>query len=242
MKRTSQSLAILLLLLTSLSVAQAQTPATAPHGTASAQPAASAEAIWADLMAGNKRYVTGKSEAHDLVQLRQSLAKDQHPKVVVLGCSDSRVPPEVLFDQTLGDLFVVRSAGNIAGAIGLGSIEYGVEHLGSSVLVVLGHTSCGAVKAACAGGKAPSSNLQAIVDKIEPAVVRARSHAQADELVDAAVRENVQQSATDILASSAVLKHEFEAGKLTIIEAVYSLDTGEVARLGKLASAATAAH
>ena len=239
MKRASQSLAILLLLLTSLSLAQAQAPA---HGTASAQPTASAETIWADLMAGNKRYVAGKSEARDLVQLRHSLAKDQHPKVVVLGCSDSRVPPEVLFDQNLGDLFVVRSAGNIAGAIGLGSIEYAVEHLGSSVLVVLGHTSCGAVKAACAGGKLPSPNLQAIVDKIEPAVVRARSHAQGDELVDAAVRENVLQSTTDILASSAILKHEFEAGKLTIIEAVYSLDTGEVARLGKLASAATAAH
>jgi carbonic anhydrase len=177
-----------------------------------------------------------------VVRVRQSLAKDQHPKVVVLGCSDSRVPPEALFDQTLGDLFVVRSAGNIAGAIGLGSIEYAVEHLGSTVLVVLGHTSCGAVKAACAGGKVPSPNLQAVVDKIEPAVVRAKSHAQGDDLVEAAVVENVHQSARDVLANSAVLKHEFDAGKLTIIEAVYSLDTGEVTRLGELAASAAAGH
>jgi carbonic anhydrase len=241
MKRTSQSMTILLLLLASLNLAQGQA-AAAPHGTASAQPAASAETIWADLMAGNKRYVGGKAEARDVVRVRQSLAKDQHPKVVVLGCSDSRVPPEALFDQTLGDLFVVRSAGNIAGAIGLGSIEYAVEHLGSTVLVVLGHTSCGAVKAACAGGKVPSPNLQAVVDKIEPAVVRAKSHAQGDDLVEAAVVENVHQSARDVLANSAVLKHEFDAGKLTIIEAVYSLDTGEVTRLGELAASAAAGH
>jgi carbonic anhydrase len=143
----------------------------------------------------------------------------------------------VLFDQSLGDLFVVRSAGNIADAIGLGSIEYAVEHLGSSVLVVMGHTSCGAVKAACSGEKMPTANLQAIVDQIDPAVIRAKQHAQGDELIDAAVRENVRQSANDILAHSAVLKHELDEGKLTVIEAVYSLETGEVARLEKTAAA-----
>jgi carbonic anhydrase len=241
MKPARQFLAILILSM-NFSLAHGQAPAKAPHDTASAQSAASGEMIWAGLMAGNKRYVAGKAEGRDLVKLRGSLAKDQHPKAVVLGCSDSRVPPEVLFDQSLGDLFVVRSAGNVADAIGLGSIEYAVEHLGSSVLVVMGHTSCGAVKAACAGGKVPSPNLQAVVDKIEPAVVRAKSHAQADDLVEAAVLENVHQSARDVLASSAVLKHELEAGKLTIIEAVYSLDTGEVTRLGKPASSATTGH
>jgi carbonic anhydrase len=188
-------------------------------------------------MAGNKRYVAGKGEARNLVQLRHSLAKDQHPKVVVLGCSDSRVGPEVVFDQSLGDLFVIRSAGNVADAIGLGSIEYAVDHLGSSVIVVMGHTSCGAVKAACSGEKMPTANLQAIVDQIDPAVIRAKQHAQGDELIDAAVRENVRQSANDILAHSAVLKHELDEGKLTIIEAVYSLETGEVARLEKTAAA-----
>jgi carbonic anhydrase len=236
MKRVLRSL-VILVFLANISVAQGQAPAKAHGDAASAQQNPSAEKIWADLMAGNKRYVAGKGEARNLVQLRHSLAKDQHPRVVVLGCSDSRVAPEVLFDQSLGDLFVVRSAGNIADAIGLGSIEYAVEHLGSSVLVVMGHTSCGAVKAACSGEKMPTANLQAIVDQIDPAVIRAKQHAQGDELIDAAVRENVRQSANDILAHSAVLKHELDEGKLTIIEAVYSLETGEVARLEKTAAA-----
>ena len=88
--------------------------------------------------------------------------------MVVLACSDSRVAPELVFDKNLGDLFVVRSAGNIAGPIGISSIEYAVEHLGGSVLVVLGHTKCGAVTAACSEEKMPSPNLQEIVDKINP--------------------------------------------------------------------------
>jgi carbonic anhydrase len=235
MKRALQSLAVLILF-ANVNEVQAQT-----HGDATSAQKPAAEKIWADLMAGNKRYVTGKLETRNLVQLRQSLAKTQHPNTVVLSCSDSRVPPEALFDQGLGDLFVVRSAGNIADAIGRGSIEYAVDHLGSSVIVVLGHTSCGAVKAACSGEKMPTANLQAIVDQIDPAVIRAKQHAQGDELVDAAVRENVHQSAKDILAHSAVLKHEADEGKLTVIEAVYSLETGEVTRLEK-STAATAGH
>lgn len=116
----------------------------------------SAEAVWADLMEGNERFVSGKTNTVQVVRLRQSLAKGQSPKVVVLACSDSRVAPEILFDKSLGELFVVRSAGNIADAIGVGSIEYAVEHLGSSVLVVLGHEGCGAVSAACSGDKMPT--------------------------------------------------------------------------------------
>jgi carbonic anhydrase len=240
MKRALQSLTILILF-ANLSIVQGQTPAKAPEATPSGQQNPSAEKIWADLMAGNKRYVAGKPEARNLVKLRQGLAKTQHPNVVVLSCSDSRVGPEVVFDQSLGDLFVVRSAGNIADAIGLGSIEYAVDHLGSSMIVVMGHTSCGAVKAACSGEKMPTTNLQAIVDQIDPAVIRAKQHAQGDELVEAAVRENVRQSAKDILTHSSVLKHAADEGKLTIIEAVYSLETGEVTRLEK-AAAATAGH
>ena len=191
-------------------------------------------------MAGNKRFVTGKTKSHEFVQLRHSLAKGQHPKVVVLTCSDSRVPPELLFDRSLGDLFVVRAAGNLADAIGLGSIEYAVEHLGSSVLVVLGHEKCGAVTAACSGGKMPTPNLQAIVDKIDPAVTEAKSYTKADGLVEAAIVENIHQSAKDVLGSSEVLRHALKEGKLTVIEAIYKLDTGEVLRLGKLAAVAPA--
>jgi carbonic anhydrase len=210
-----------------------QTAATAKHESShhagAAQP--SAQAIWADLMHGNQRFVSGKAKVRDLVMLRDSLAKSQHPKAIVLACSDSRVAPELIFDQNLGDLFVVRSAGNIADAIGVGSIEYAVEHLGSTVLVVLGHTKCGAVTAACSGEKMPTANLQAIVDKIDPAVGKAKGSAKGDELVEAAIKENVHQSAKDVLASSEVLRHFLEEGKLTVFEAEYQLDTGKVIQL-----------
>jgi carbonic anhydrase len=182
-------------------------------------------------MEGNQRFVSGKTKTVDVVHLRESLVQGQTPKVIVLACSDSRVSPEVLFDKNLGDLFVVRSAGNIADAIGVGSIEYAVEHLGSSVLVVLGHEGCGAVTAACSGDKMPTPNLQAIVDKITPAVTRAKSHSKADDVVEAAILENVHQSAKDVLASSDVLQHFLHDGKLTVFEAVYELGSGKVVQL-----------
>ncbi len=214
----------------------AQQPAMAPAHDAAMAKTPSGDALWADLMEGNQRFVSGKTKAVDVVPLRQSLAKGQQPKVVVLACSDSRVAPEILFDKSLGQLFVVRSAGNIADAIGVGSIEYAVEHLGSTVLVVLGHEKCGAVDAACSGDKMPTPNLQAIVDKIAPAVTRAKVHAKSDDLLQAAVLENTQQSAKDVVSSSEVLQHFLHDGKLTVFEAVYSLDTGKVTQLGKISS------
>jgi len=189
------------------------------------------EALWSSLTAGNARFVAGHPKAHALVALRNSLAKGQQPKVAVLACSDSRVAPETVFDQSLGDLFVVRSAGNIADAIGRGSLEYAVEHLGSTLIVVMGHTSCGAVKAACAEEKMPTPNLQAIVDQIDPAVKMAKTQAQGEAVLDAAIRDNVRQSAKDLLDHSDVLHHMVDEGKVTIIEAIYHLDTGKVERL-----------
>ncbi len=129
---------------------------------------------------------------------------------------------------------MVRAAGNIADALGVASIEYAVEHLGSSVLVVLGHEKCGAVAAACSGDKMPTTNLQALVDQISPAVTRAKTHAKADELVEAAILENVHQSAKDVLASSEVLQHSLHDGKLTVFEAVYELGSGKVVQLRKI--------
>jgi len=202
-----------------------------PHHMDTTQQVRSAQAIWAALMEGNKRFVAGKPAVRDLVGLRRSLANSQHPNVVVLTCSDSRVVPEVLFDQSLGDLFVVRLAGNIEDAIGVGSIEYAVEHLGSSVLVILGHTKCGAVTAACSKEKMPTPNLQAIVDRIGPAVSRAGESAKGDALIEAAIQENVHQSDKDVLANSELLRRLVEQGKLTVFEAEYQLDTGKVIRL-----------
>ena len=223
-------------LLASVAAAQ-QSTAPAPqaaHHPAAPQTAAPADEIWADLMAGNQRFIEGKTKTRALVSLRQSLAKGQHPKAIVLSCSDSRVPPELLFDESLGDLFVVRAAGNIADAIGVGSMEYAVEHLGSTVLVVLGHTKCGAVSAAVSGDKMPSSNLQALVDQIEPAVATAKESAKGDVLLEAAIRDNVHKSAKDVLAHSEILRHAKEEGKLTVYEAEYQLETGKVVRLDRL--------
>jgi carbonic anhydrase len=229
------TICLMVFLLTTLTTAQqAAAPArqAAPHTTASPAPIP-ADKIWAELMAGNQRFVSGKPKTVAMVSLRQSLEKSQHPKAIVLSCSDSRVPPELVFDQSLGDLFVVRAAGNIADPIGLGSMEYAVEHLGSTVLVVLGHTKCGAVTAACSGDKMPTSNLQAMVDKIEPAVVKVKNSTKGDALVEAAIKENVHQSGRDVLAHSEVLKHAKDEGKLTVYEAEYQLDTGRVVPLEK---------
>ena len=159
-----------------------QAPAhPAPHHAPS-HAAPSAHEVWDSLMAGNARFVAGKPEARALVSLRQKLASGQSPKAIILACSDSRVGPELVFDQSLGDIFVVRTAGNVADAVGLGSIEYAVDHLHSPLLVVLGHQKCGAVSAACSGEKMPSRNLDAIVERINPAVSQAKSYAKADDL------------------------------------------------------------
>lgn len=229
----STSLSLLLFCLSFAGFAQQPSPAASPSAVIASQHV-SAQDLWADLMAGNHRFITGTSQIRDVAGLRQSLAKGQHPRIIVLACSDSRVAPELLFDKSLGDLFVIRSAGNIADAIGLGSMEYAVEHLGSTMIVVLGHQKCGAVTAACSGDRMPTSNLQTIVDHIAPAVTEARTHAKSDELVEAAVRQNVLQSAHDLLAGSEVLRHAVHDGKLVVVEAVYSLDTGEVSSLGKI--------
>jgi len=211
----------------------AQQPAVpAQYSTHAAIHAApSADEVWASLMAGNSRFVSGKPRAHALVSLRHMLASGQSPNVIILSCSDSRTAPELIFDQTLGDIFVVRTAGNVADPVALGSIEYAVDHIHSPLLVVLGHQKCGAVTAACSGEKMPSRNLEAIVEKINPAVVQAKTYAKGDDLVESAVKENVQQSAKDVLANSEILRDAVKAGKIKVIEAEYELDSGKVVRL-----------
>lgn len=191
----------------------------------------SVDRIWDSLMAGNKRFSEGNVAAHDVVSQRRKLAKDQHPLVAVLSCSDSRVPPEAVFDQGLGDLFVVRAAGNSADPIVIGSLEYAVEHLGTVVIVVLGHQSCGAVTAACSGEKMPTSNLEAVVEPIEKSCHVAKEGRGSEDLVDFAIKDHVHETANAVLAHSEVLKHAHEDGKLSIIEAYYSLDSGRVMRL-----------
>lgn len=201
--------------------------AVAQH--APSAPATSPDKIWADLTAGNHRYMAGKTASQDFPAERKALLKTQHPKVAVLSCSDSRVPPELVFDQGLGELFVVRTAGEDDDPVALGSLEYAVEHLGSSMIVVMGHQNCGAVTAACSGGKSESTNLDAVLNPI--AVSCTKSEPKTPEHIDAAIRDHVHTVAQELLSRSKVLKTAVDEGKLKIVEAYYSLETGEVAKL-----------
>ena len=189
------------------------------------------EAVWADLMQGNKRFIAGQHTLGKLIAARAELAGGQQPHVIILGCADSRVPPELLFDKNLGELFVVRAAGNVADSVALGSIEYAVTELHAGVLVVLGHENCGAVAAAVSGEKMPSKNLASIVSKIAPAFAAADSCPLGGKLNSSCIQLNVRQSAKDVLLNSPLLKAAVKEGKLTLIRAVYKLDTGEVVRL-----------
>ena len=170
--------------------------------------------IWKELASGNRRFVAGKSEPRDLVARRKVLAKTQNPRVAVLSCADSRVPPELVFDKGLGNLFVVRSAGQSADPLAVGSLEYAVEHLGTVVIVVMGHQSCGAVKAACSGGKADSVNLEAVVAPIVSSCTRVDK--SKPDTFDLAARDHVHSVAQELLAKSAILKSAVGEGKLTI--------------------------
>src|SRR5580698_5959632 len=230
MKRTLRFGAIVIVL-SCAAFAQQPADSSAHHPSPGNQPAVSANDVWAGLMAGNARFVSGKTRSHDVVALRRKLSSSQSPNAIILSCSDSRVGPELIFDQSLGDLFVVRTAGNVADPVALGSIEYAVDHIHSPLLVVLGHTKCGAVTAACSGEKMPSPNLDAIVTKISPAVTQAKSYAKPDDLIEAAIKDNVHQSAKDVQANSEIVRDAVKSGKLKVVEAEYQLDTGEVVRL-----------
>lgn len=201
------------------------------HGAAEHKVLSTPEEIWADLMQGNKRFVQGKPKVRPLAAVRAELYKGQHPQVIILGCADSRVSPELVFDKNLGELFVVRTAGNIADPIALGSLEYAAEHLHSMVLLVLGHEKCGAVAAAASGEKMPTPNLDAIVAKIAPVVEPFKTCASGDQLVGLGVEANIQRSARDIVENSPILQKEIVQRKLTVMTAVYRLRTGEVYRL-----------
>jgi carbonic anhydrase len=189
----------------------------------------STDPIWSILAAGNQRFVSGKPDSRDAVARRKELTTTQTPHAAVLSCSDSRVPPEVVFDQGLGDLFVIRTAGESADPLSVGSIEYAVEHLGTKEVVVMGHQHCGAVTAACSGGKAESANLLAVVSPITASCLKA-DRSKADPLDDP-IRDHVHSVAMELLAKSEMLKHAVAEHKLTIVEAYYSLDTGVVTKL-----------
>ena len=178
------------------------------------------------LQAGNAHFVNDSSKrTNKHAQRRAEVAEKQKPFAIVVSCSDSRVGPEVVFDQGLGDLFVVRTAGHVVDDVGLASIEYAVEHLGPSLIVVLGHERCGAVAATVAGGEA-HGHLPAIVKAIKPAV--AKTKGQPGDTVDNAVREHVREVTAQLAKAGPVLAERVKAGSIKVVGARYDLDTGRV--------------
>jgi carbonic anhydrase len=179
-------------------------------------------------MDGNARFVKGKHRHANYKRERAELTKGQHPYGIILSCSDSRVPPEIVFDESLGKVFVVRVAGNVVDPVTLGSIEYAAEHLHSKLLFVLGHESCGAVEAAVDGGHF-SPGIEAIVEKIEPAVAIARrKHPHAKDILPFAVDENVALQTSSVLAQSDIIKELVEKKELRIATGVYHLASGKI--------------
>jgi len=181
-----------------------------------------------NLKMGNERFVKEQIIEKDFGKQRTELVKGQHPYAIILSCSDSRVPPEYIFDESLGQLFVIRDAGNVANPEVIGSIEYAVEHLHSKVLIVMGHDKCGAVKAAYEGGKV-SSNIESILKRIVPSVNKAKQrYKEQDEILLEATKENAIAQIRFILKNSKIIENEYKHNVLKIYHAFYNLVDGKV--------------
>ncbi|MGI5378812.1 carbonic anhydrase [Streptomyces sp. CA-251387] len=203
--------------------------AAAPSSSASAPPA-TPRAAFDRLMEGNERWVAGALQRphQDLARLK-AVAEEQDPYGVVVSCIDSRVDPELTFDTGIGDLFVIRTGGQVVAPVVTGSVEYGPLTAGSPLIVVLGHQRCGAVKAsykALQEGKPLGGTLQSIVEALRPAYEAISKEKHADP-VDAMIRVHAQQTAAD-LRRNASLAPLVKKGELAVVSAYYSLDTGRV--------------
>ncbi|CAA9420631.1 Carbonic anhydrase, beta class [uncultured Microcoleus sp.] len=178
------------------------------------------------LIEGNQRYIQQKRTFPDQARSRiVEVAQGQHPFATILACSDSRVAPEIIFDQGLGDLFDIRVAGNFLDDVVLGNIEYATVELGVPLLVILGHERCGAVKAAL-DGKAVPGHISTLVAAIKPAVDATKN--QGGDGWDNAVRANVKMNVNNLKSSSPLLAAAVKAGKLKVVGARYDLDSGQV--------------
>ena len=179
------------------------------------------------LKEGNSRYVSGKVLTPNFDVKDQLAEKGQAPFAIILGCSDSRVPPEIIFDVGIGQIFTVRTAGHIANAVTIGSMEYAVEHLKARLIVVLGHDKCGAVAASISGGDF-GPNIGALISDIKPAVdvVRAKEPGS-DDILSECEDEHVRQTAAK-LSESAIFKKYIDDKTLKIVGAKYELKSGKV--------------
>lgn len=189
------------------------------------------------LREGNERFVSDsrQGDRDDTQSRRRELVGGQQPLAIILGCSDSRVPAEIIFDQGLGDLFVIRVAGNIIAPSLVGSVEFAAERFGTRLVVVLGHTECGAVLATLEDLERPaesrSPNLKSIVDRIRPSVeplLESNAHHDRNDLVRHAVRANIRASTNQLRHGSSILEDLVDKDGLVVVGAEYSLDTGVV--------------
>jgi carbonic anhydrase len=188
------------------------------------------------LKEGNERFLAGKPQYPRQSRERRALTagQGQHPFAAVLSCSDSRVPVEIIFDQGIGDIFVVRVAGNVAAVDEVGSLEYAVDHFETPALVVLGHSQCGEVTAIVAGEKVPA-NVATLVKPILPAVDKAKAEnpgASTEALINAAIKANIWQAIEDLLEKSPIIRGMAKEGKTKVLGALYEVDTGQVQWLG----------
>ncbi|GAB7255875.1 carbonic anhydrase family protein [uncultured Polaribacter sp.] len=200
-----------------------------------AQDALTPSEVLNNLLEGNKRFTNNSLEAVDYNSLVKETVGGQYPKAVILSCIDSRVPVEQVFDQTIGDIFVSRVAGNFENTDILGSLEYSCAVAGSKVVLVLGHQSCGAVKAACDGVEL--GNITAMLDNIMPAVKKSSEEVEGEanssnpEFVAKTVENNVLLTVERIREKSPILKDLEDKGSISIVGGVYSLETGKVTML-----------
>jgi carbonic anhydrase len=183
------------------------------------------------LQEGNARYVANASTNRDYSAGRAARAQGQRPFAAILGCSDSRVGPEIVFDQGPGELFIVRVAGNFVNDDGLASLEYAVAVLGVSLILVLGHSGCGAVEAAIKqsqeGAEPLPGDLPRLVDAIKPAVAAAKA-LNPDDLLDAAIVENVKLAVAALITDEVIVGRDAAAGKVGVVGGVYDIATGKV--------------
>jgi len=176
------------------------------------------------LKSGNDNFVADKLDGKlQNSSRREEVTGGQAPHTIVLSCADSRVVPELAFDAGIGELFVIRVAGNVANTSSIASIEYAVAHLGSQVLMVMGHQSCGAVTAAAAGGD-NGPNLNHLLAHIEPAVKACPEGTEVNDIV----KKNAEMVAHDLMAKSTIIKNAVDAGKVKIVATYYNLDSGKV--------------
>lgn len=218
------ALTLLLTLLHATAIA-AQTTAPAE------QAPLDSESFWQALMTGNKQYVAGKVIYDDLVRDRGVVAGGQQPPTTVLSCSDSRVPPEIAFNQTVGGVFVVRAAGNVADTFGIASIEYAIAQGWTKLLVVLAHQDCGAVKASMGQGDPGTPHLLALAQRIRSSFYGVQWDPNNKEAVKKATIANARASAASLLAQSPLIRQAVTSGAVKVVVAYYSLETGEVTRV-----------